>query len=99
MAKKSVGARRGRRLFLLALAVFVLVAAGVIQRRVFGIRQGHELKALQDQLQAAESRRVRLSSDIDAARSLGSLRPVLAGKLGMLGPEETRTVLLRRDAK
>jgi hypothetical protein len=99
MAKKPVTARRGRTWVALALAAFVIVAAGVIQRRVLGIRQGQQIRTLEDQLQAAEARRVKLASDVDDARSLGHLRPILVNKLGMRSPEETPTVLLRREPR
>jgi cell division protein FtsL len=96
MAKKRL-APKGRVWVALILLAFLVVTAGVIQRRVFGMRQANEIMVLQRELQAAESRKLKLESEIDSEKSLLRIGQVARQKLGMRGPEETPTVMLRRS--
>jgi hypothetical protein len=78
------------------LLVFVLAAATVIQRRVAGMAQAVEIKRLEDELAAAQTRVQRLKGEIDAARSVGAITRVAEEKLGMIPASDTRMVILQR---
>ena len=95
MAKKKLNAR-GRTWAALILVGFVLIGASVIQRRVLGIAQALEIKQMEQRLAAAESRKKKLDSEIELARSLGHLGPIAEQRLGMRGPEETQSVTIPR---
>jgi uncharacterized membrane protein len=98
MAKKRLNPR-GRTWVLAIFLGFVLVAAGVIQRRVFGIAQAQTIGALEDSLQALESQRRRLESDIEEARGIAVIGPIVERKLGMRVPSESTIVSIRKTPR
>ena len=93
MAKKGVSAARGRTWVALFLLGFVIVAASVIQRRVVGIRHAQDNKKLVSQLHDLESEKKRLEGEIDQAKSLDRIGPVVEKRLGMRVPSEGPTVI------
>ena len=98
MAKKSLSSpSRGRTWLALILVCFVLVSAGVIHRRTTGMARALELKQLDQELQALESRKTKLQSEIESAKDLSRIGPIAEDKLGMLAPEKTQTVRIPRQ--
>jgi cell division protein FtsL len=97
MAKRRVAARR-RSLLALLLVGFVLVTTGVIARRVLGVRQAGEIRALQRKRDALEGERVRLESSIRDASSRARLQPIAEQRLNMHIPKPEQQILLPRPA-
>lgn len=95
MAKRKVAARR-RSLIALALVGFVLVTAGVIARRVAGVRQQREIRDLERQRQALQSERVKLEAAIREASSRARLQPIAEQRLNMRIPKPDQQVILTR---
>ena len=95
MAKKLKNAR-GRTWAALFLLGFVLVAASVIQRRELGRRQAQANMKLGNQRQDLVSAKKRLEGEIEEAKSLGRIGPIVEKKLGMHAPNESPTVISRK---
>jgi Cell division protein FtsL. len=95
MAKRRVAARR-RSVFALVLVGFVLVTTGVIARRVLGVKQAGEIRALQRQRDALEAERIRLEGSIRDASSRARLQPIAEQRLNMHIPKPEQQVFLPR---
>ena len=93
MAKRRV-ARRGRSWIALALICFVLVAAGVILRRSYGITQARELRDLDRRRSQLVAERAQLESDIRDVSSRVRLGPVVEQRLNMHVPPDSQVVIL-----
>ena len=98
MAKKRVSTR-GRTWVAFILLGFVLVAASVIHRRTTGISQALEIKQLQQELQAIQSRTRKLESDIAIAGGLARIGQIAEQKLGMRAPQETQLVTIPKQPR
>jgi cell division protein FtsL len=94
MAKRRVTAARRRSLIALVLVGFVLVTTGVIARRVVGVRQQGEIRALQAQRDALDAKRVRLESAIRDASSRERLEPIAEQRLNMHIPTPEQQIFL-----
>jgi cell division protein FtsL len=95
MAARRVAKSR-RPLIALVLVGFVLVATGVIARRVFGVRQQREVRSLQRSRDALEAERIRLEAAIREASSRARLQPIAEERLNMHIPKPDQQVLLNR---
>lgn len=98
MAKKRV-AKTGagkRSLLALALVGFVVVASGVIARRVLGVRWQTEIRKLQTQRAALDAERVRLDAAIRDASARLRLQPIAEQRLNMHIPTADQQVILPR---
>ena len=95
MAKRRV-ARRGRAVLGLTLLGFVLISAGVIWRRAYGISQSRELRALEDDRVQLEARRADLEADIREASSRAKLAPIAERRLNMRVATDSQLILLPR---
>jgi cell division protein FtsL len=95
MAKRQVAARR-RSLIALVLVGFVLVATGVIARRVAGVRQQLEIVSLQSKRDALAADRVKLEEAIRDASSRARLQPIAEQRLNMRIPNPDQQVFLNR---
>jgi cell division protein FtsL len=97
MAKKRVDSTgRARSLVALVLVGFVLVASGVIARRVLGVKWQNEIKQLQETRAALDANRVRLEAAIRDASSRVRLQPIAEQKLNMHIPTADQQVILPR---
>ena len=82
MAKRKVSPGR-RSLIALVLVGFVLMATGVIARRVLGVRQQTEIRKLRQTRDGLEADRVRLEGAIRDASSRARLQPIAEQRLNM----------------
>ena len=98
MAKRKV-ARRGRRWVAVALVGFVLVAAGVILRRSYGITEARAMRELDRQRDQLLAERAQLESDIRDLSSRARLAPVAEQRLHMHVPHDSQVVILPRPAR
>jgi cell division protein FtsL len=98
MAKRRVAPGR-RSLIALVLVGFVLVATGVIGRRVFGVRQEREIRRLQQERDALVAERVRLEGAIREASSRARLQPMAEQRLNMHIPMPEQQVFLSRPPR
>jgi len=96
MAKKLKRAPRGRSIVAVVLVGFVLVASGVIARRVLGVQWQNEIKKLQDKRAALDADRVRLEGAIRDASSRARLQPIAEQRLNMHIPTADEQVILPR---
>lgn len=81
VAKSGGGGRRS--LIAVVLIGFVLVATGVIARRVWGVRQETDIRKLQQRRDALEADRIRLEGAIREASSRARLQPIAEQRLNM----------------
>jgi hypothetical protein len=82
MAKRRV--RPGpRSLIALVLIGFVLVTAGVILRRVYGLEEARKIRDLTSRRDALNAERVRLEGSIREASSRKRLQPIVEQRLNM----------------
>lgn len=95
MAKKRV-VSRGRSIVAVVLVGFVLVASGVIARRVLGVKWQTEIRKLQEKRAALDAERVRLEASIRDASSRARLQPIAEQKLNMHIPTADQQVILPR---
>jgi cell division protein FtsL len=95
MAKKRI-APRGRSIVAVVLVGFVLVASGVIARRVLGVKWQTEIRKLQEKRAALDAERVRLEATIRDASSRARLQPIAEQKLNMHIPTADQQVILPR---
>jgi cell division protein FtsL len=85
-SRRSSAKKRGpgrRSILALVLLGFVLVATGVISRRVYGVAQAARLRALTRQHDELEAERIRLDAAIRDASSRGRLEPIAEQQLQM----------------
>lgn len=83
----------------LLLIGFVLVATGVIARRVAGVRQQREITDLQHRREALGAERVKLEGAIREASSRARLQPIAEQRLNMRIPKPDQQVFLNRPPK
>lgn len=95
--KKRVKAG-GRSIVAVVLVGFVLVASGVIARRVLGVRWQTEIRKLQEKRGALDADRVRLEGSIRDASSRARLQPIAELRLNMHIPTAEQQVILPRKA-
>lgn len=96
MAKSRRVAPRRRSIVAVFLVGFVLVASGVIARRVLGVQWQIEIKKLQEKRAALDADRVRLESAIRDASSRARLQPIAEQRLNMHIPKADEQVILPR---
>jgi len=98
MPKRRVAraAPGGRSLIALVLVGFVLVATGVIGRRVVGVRQQREIRSLQQERDALVAERVRLEGAIRDASSRARLQAIAEQRLNMHIPTPEQQIFLPR---
>ncbi len=99
-AGRAAGRRgpRGRVVVALALVAFVLVGAAVIWRRVAGIANARELRALAAQRAQLVAERAALESAVRAAAGRARIGGAAEQRLGMRVPADTQVVILTRPA-
>ena len=90
---------RGRSLVALLLVGFVLVAAGVIWRRSFGVTRAREQQRMEQERAALEAERAKLEGDIRDASSRAKLARVAEERLNMHIPSDSQVILLKRPAR
>jgi cell division protein FtsL len=78
------------------LVGFVLIASGVIARRVLGVQWQTEIRRLQERRAALDADRVRLEAMIRDASSRARLQPIAEQKLNMHIPTADEQVILNR---
>jgi len=83
MAKKRRIAPGRRSVIAIVLIGFVLMATGVIARRVLGVRQQTEIRKLRQTRDGLEADRVRLEGGIRDASSRARLQPIAEQRLNM----------------
>lgn len=101
MAKRSVkrSARKSSRRWIpLVLLGFVLVATGVIARRIYGIQQNRRIVQLQQRREALEAERLRLEGAIRDASSRARLVPLAEQRLNMHVPSPNQVIMLPRTS-
>jgi len=100
MARARSKHRLGTRsLLVLLLAGFFTVAAGVITRRTFGIRQSRALRILEQQRDAADAARIKLEAEIRDASSRSRLVPLVEQRLHMYVPADSQVIILHREPR
>ncbi len=87
---------RGRVVVALALVAFVLVGAAVIWRRVTGIANARELRALAAQRSQLVAERAALEGAVRSAAGRGRIGGAAEQRLGMRVPADTQVVILTR---
>jgi cell division protein FtsL len=90
---------RGRSQVALVLVAFVLVAAGVIWRRSYGIAQSREIRLLDRDRRQLVALRAKLESDIRTLAGRGALAPVAEQRLRMHVPHDSQVVIIQRSAR
>ena len=90
---------RGRSIVALLLVGFVVVAAGVIWRRSYGVARAREQRALEQQRAALEAERARLEGDIRDASSRAKLARVAEERLNMHVPSDSQVIRLPRPTR
>jgi cell division protein FtsL len=94
--------RRGRpgtrALIALLLVGFVLMATGVIARRVLGVAAESAIRRQRQRRDALEAERIRLEGAIREASSRARLQPIAEQRLNMHIPSPDQQVLLARPA-
>ena len=93
MAKRKV-ARRGRSRIALALVGFVLVAAGVILRRSYGITEARAMRDLDRRRAQLLAERAQLESDIRDLSSRVRLGAIAEQRLNMHVPHDSQVIIL-----
>jgi len=93
MAKRRVNPGR-RSVIAVALIGFVLVATGVIARRVYGVREQRDIRKLQKTRDALIADRIRLEGVIRDASSRAHLQPIAEQRLNMHIPKADQQVNL-----
>lgn len=99
MAKRPVRKRKSsssRGWVPLVLLGFVLVATGVIARRIYGIEQNRRILQLEQRRQALEAERLRLEGAIRDASSRARLVPLAEQRLNMHVPSPNQVIMLPR---
>jgi cell division protein FtsL len=89
---------RGRTIALILLG-FVLVAAGVIARRTYGLQQARRLRDLERGRASLEAERLRVEEEIRSASSRGRLAPIAEQRLNMRVPSPDQVIILPREPR
>jgi cell division protein FtsL len=89
---------RGRSIVAFVLAGFVVVSAGVIWRRSYGVARAREQRTLEQQRAALEAERAKLEGDIRDASSRAKLARVAEERLNMHIPSDSQVIRLPRPA-
>jgi len=87
-----------RSLIAIVLVGFVLVTAGVILRRVYGVEQQHRIRQLEQRRDALDAERVRLEAAIRDASSRARLQPIAEQQLHMHIATPQQQIFLPRPA-
>jgi cell division protein FtsL len=96
-SKRGAGPRPGTRSFIaLVLVGFVLMATGVIARRVLGVAANGGIRRLRQRRDGLEAERIRLEGVIREASSRARLQPIAEQRLNMHIPSPDQQVLLAR---
>ena len=77
---------------------FVLVAAGVVWRRSYGIAQSREIRLLDRERANLVAERAKLESEIRALSGRGKLAEVAEQRLHMRVPNDSQVVIIPRPA-
>ena len=93
------GSRGGVSLFLFALFGLLIVATGVVSRRIFGIGQSQAIRAKELQRDALDADRVKLETEIRDASSRARLGPIAEKRLHMYVPADSQVIILKRDPR
>ena len=89
---------RGRSVVALGLALFLVLASGVIWRRSYGIAQAREIRLADSRRSQLLAERAALEADIRVASSSARLAPIAMQRLHMRMPDATQLILLTRPA-
>jgi cell division protein FtsL len=90
---------RGRSIVALVLVGFVIVAAGVIWRRSYGVARAREQRTLETQRATLEAERAKLEGDIRDASSRAKLARVAEERLNMHIPSDSQVIRLPRPTR
>ena len=93
--KKEGGGRKGPKILLL-LAGFVLVAIGVMLRRVHGFQQAKEIREMNQKREALVSEQLKLQDAIRVASDRKHIIDVAQSRLGLKMPELNQVIDLPR---
>jgi cell division protein FtsL len=93
---RTVKRARGRSVVALLLFAFLLVAAGVIWRRTFGIEQAREIRQLEQRRAQLAALEAKVQNDVRRASSRARLAPIAEQRLHMRVPADTQVVILPR---
>ena len=93
---RAVRRARGRSMVALLLVGFLLVAAGVVWRRSYGIAQAREIRQLEQRRAQLAAEEAKLRSDVRAAASRARLVPIVEHRLQMRVPADSQVVILPR---
>ncbi len=88
--------RSARSWVALALLGFVLIATGVIARRIVGIEQNRRIQQLLQQRAALDAQRLRLEGEIREQSSRARLVPLVEQRLNMRVPSPDQVIMLPR---
>ena len=88
---------RGRSIVFLGLVGFVLIAAGVVTRRVVGLEKGREILIAEQKLRVLQARRTALLSEIRDASGAQVIMPIAERRLGMRVPSDSMLIWLPRQ--
>jgi len=98
-SKRGAGPRPGTRSFIaLVLVGFVLMATGVIARRVLGVAAESSIRRLRQRRDGLEAERIRLEGVIREASSRARLQPIAEQRLNMHIPTPDEQVFLKRSS-
>ena len=90
---------RGRSIVALLLVGFVVVAAGVIWRRSYGVARAREQRTLETRRGTLEAERAKLEGDIRDASSRAKLARVAEERLNMHVPSDSQVIRLPRPPR
>jgi cell division protein FtsL len=93
---RAVKRARGRSVVALLLVAFLLVAAGVIWRRTFGIEQAREIRQLEERRAQLAALEAKMRNEVRQASSRARLAPIAEQRLRMRVPADTQVVILPR---
>jgi cell division protein FtsL len=94
-SRKQAAGSRGPKILLL-LTGFVLVAVGVMLRRVHGFQQAKEIREMEQQREALVSEQLKLQDAIRIASDRKHIIEVAQSRLGMKMPELNQVIDLPR---
>ena len=98
-SKRGGGPRPGTRSFIaLVLVGFVLMATGVIARRVLGVAAESSIRRLRQRRDGLEAERIRLEGVIREASSRARLQPIAEQRLNMHIATPEQQIILPRPA-
>jgi cell division protein FtsL len=93
--KAQGGGRRGPKILLL-LVGFVVLAIGVMLRRVYGFQQAKEIREMQQKREALRSEQLKLQDAIRTASDRQHIIEIATTRLGMKMPELNQVIDLPR---